>query len=203
MFDSISSVPITSDFLYPVVPNRQRNKDVNMGGIWVNDTSEGLDYQGWLFFVEGGTIRCKPFNENRIHNIITVGNTEDIAGAFDRNMNPCVAYKVGDNCFFYYFDTVTLSYVTIPIQNCRSFGLTHDDTREFSSAISDVILTWVTNDNILYYAIQRERFQINHVIPTPEAIQSDDGVETFGMNTVNRLQWDIGNSRQRNDITYT
>lgn len=193
MFDSISLSPQPSDFLPPTLINKNRMRDAELGGVGINNPSEGLMVQDWTFFVDADVIKCFAPNQTSPHTITSGNGIIEIAGAFDRNMNPCVAYIDNTGAYLYYFDTVTLGYIRLPINGARSLGLTQDDKRPDASTWSDVVLTWIGEGNVAYYSFQRDRFLISHAIPVQDPLTSEDVILTFGMDKGMRLQWSFGN----------
>lgn len=160
--------------------------DFEEGGIALNNNSAGMEYQVWTFSVVGKSAVVEAANSNGQTVLFTLSiDIQEIAGCFDQNMAPFVAYKAADQWHYYWYDTVTAGYVfsdlPVGVDSCRC---TLDDKRQFNAPNSDILLFY-TKDNNLYMRRQRDRYQ-NEIL-----VKSGIGgrLVKVGMNGISRLQF--------------
>lgn len=164
-------------------------RDWEMGGIALNDPSQGLDYQLWKY-----TLVIDPLTE---HGQVFVQAPSvpptlmfegdfisEIAGAFDQNMNPMVAYQQSGVPKIWWWDPTVPGMVHTTLSGaCIDLRVTLDDKRQFNVADSDIVLSYV-RDGSLYFRLQRDRYSIEYLL--------EEGVLRLvysAMNTQWRLQW--------------
>lgn len=176
--------------------------DYELGGVGINDPSQGLQVQTWRariiddteIVLDSGTVT--PFT------LITGINITEVSFSFDRNMNPAVAYVEDGVPKLYWYDSVLAGMTTTEYPNIITPRLTHDDKRELQSIISDVIFAYI-RDGALYYRQQRDRYSVE-IDPTEELdepektdyralIASSPGLIKIGMGNGLRLQFMLHN----------
>jgi hypothetical protein len=191
----ISSLVVGDYFLPPDDFESFLLLDYERGGIGLNDTLEGLDYQNW-------TLRYFPATEEFVIEapntpptvIHTAPSVSEISLAFDQNMNPFIAYVEDGDGKFFWFDTVEQQDV---VSDLPAGSLTPrcciDDKRDFASGaqISDIILCYVHN-GALKKRMERDRYTIEYVLQDPflhPDFELPAVLKRVGMNKKNRLQW--------------
>ena len=183
----LSTTLVASPFTYPynlTPPNKQTA--YSYGGIGLSDPSQGLSVQLWTAYVQGDEILLDAPTLNSPLVVLSVPSAREISLAFDQNMNVALAYVQFGSTRLYWFDTLVGDYVITDYPNTVSPKITLDDRRELQTANSDIIFSYVRNDN-LYFRMQRERYLSEHLLKENVAAR----IERMGMNTRNRLQWQL------------
>lgn len=172
MFPSAPAVtPHIAGFQVPVKTLLPADKfqDWELGGVALNDPSQGLTVQVWKFTLEVDKDTGDSFVYVEAPSVaktllFTGSYMTEIAGAFDQNMNPMVAYIESGTPKFWWWDSTAnaMVHTTLPT---GSFDLrcSLDDKRRFNVAESDVILSYVRGGS-LYYRLQRERYLTEHLL---------------------------------------
>lgn len=160
--------------------------DTDMGGIALNDNSQGLDVQLWTFTAVDNQVFVAAANTGGDTLLLTAtaGKIEEVLGTFDQNMQPMVAYRVVDQWYYWWFDAVTHGFITsqLPVgtSSCR---VAFDDRRRDQSPNSDILLFYTLNAN-LYMRMQRDRYQVDYLLRASvhaTLLRAD-------MNAINRMQ---------------
>lgn len=161
--------------------------DYEDGGIGIQDPSRGLLYQVW---------RARVLNDGR-EIVIDSESTDpvvwysgesitEVSLAFDRNMNPAVAFVESRVAKLNWYDSSAGQQVTTEFPGIQNPRLTHDDKRPEQSANSDIIMAYLSGGNLCYRQ-QRDRYQIEHVL--------EEGVEgklvKIGMSRQMMLQFEF------------
>ena len=189
--DELSSVPVVSGFSFPVKTLLPEDKlqDWELGGVGLNDASGGLLVQLWKFTLEvdATTGESNVYAEAPAFAktlLFTGTDINEIAGCFDQNMNPFVAYLESGNPRIYWYDSIAAAQVHTDLP-AGAFDLrcSLDDKRAYAVGESDVFLSYVRGgDLILCY--QRDRFEIEYIIqPDVQRLVS------MAMNRGFRMQW--------------
>lgn len=183
----LSTTPVVAPFMeaqkqVPLI-------DYEKGGVGLNNPTQGLQVQTWTLRYDraSGNMRLSAPNTPEF----TLWNRPDITEvslAFDQNMNPFVAFVQAGVAKFWWYDP------TIPGQTFAESLLgtaitpraTMDEKRATQSAVSDIILGYMRNNN-LCYRIQRERYLTEHVLRTGCGGKLAD----IGRNTGYRLQFKL------------
>lgn len=169
--------------------------DTCLGGIGIQDPSQGLQVQDWtLQVIQNGTNwdfyisapnTPATYMFSRIN--VTWGRL-----AFDQNMFPFIAYIDTYGAGYYWYNPLIpgFQFVTMT-SDVTTPCCTMDDKRDIATRVgsNDIILAYVRN-NSLFYRQQRDRYgteyllynNINTLIPNPT-------VWKVGMNEGMRLQF--------------
>lgn len=183
---SMSSQAMAAMFLSPDDVTRLNNllQDKELGGIALNDPSEGLTYQVWDVYYDGTDVRLH--NEGGYDEpIISSAFVTEISLSFDQNMRPAIVYVDATVTKLYWYDSEAAAQVTSIIPNCNSPMLGLDTKRIEFTDISDIMLVYLNGLNVCYRT-QRERFLIEHVIGTTVSLTAR--ILGAGMNKGNRFQ---------------
>lgn len=183
----LSTTLVASPFTYPynlTPPNKQTA--YSYGGVNISDPSQGLEVQLWTAYVEADRVMLDAPSLIAPIVLLTLGDVREISLAFDQNMNPALAFVQYGITRLYWFDTLINDYVITDYSTAISPKITLDDRRELQSSNSDIIFSYVRDDN-LYFRMQRERYLSEHLLRENVAAR----IERMGMNTRNRLQWQL------------
>lgn len=184
-----SSRAVSTDLLKPDDKNPEYIKDYERGGIDLRQPVAGINVQDWVFYIDGDNIFAEAATTGVKYPILSGEPYKEVVGTFDRNMNPVLVYLVENTYYFYWFDTKTNSFETEELpSNVSSPRLCHDDKRHIAIDYSDVIVTYI-QDNKLIYRLQRDRFSKNYIAGTKNVKGRE--IIRFGMNKSLRLQWTL------------
>ena len=191
---------LLSPFLYPDnVSTDNELEDYEMGGIALQDPSQGLQYQVWKGFWDPLTTTAylEPADTSIPIPIFTESDVVEFCFTFDQNMRWAAAIRTSANLLkFRWYDTAAAAYVTTDISNVRSVRLTLDDKRLLQTQFgnTDIIITTLTTGGVLGWSLQRERF-INWYNYAGRTFPSRARITHFGMSQTLRLQWRIAMRR--------
>lgn len=191
--DRLSSLVIAGHFLSPDNLESFALLDYELGGIGLNDTSEGMRYQTWLarYFADTGDFVLSADNvpATIVH---TVAGVTEFSFTFDQNMQPFITYVEAGVAKFWWWNTDIQAY---DISNLPAGSLTPkcclDDKRESQTTSSDIILCYV-HAGALKERNQRDRFTAEFILDNPflhPKFELPAILKKVGMNDVNRLQW--------------
>lgn len=183
----LSTTPIVSDILSPDGRDRvDFSVDYELGGIALNDPSQGLQYQVWVAYVRDGTIYARPEDGGAETAITSDTNITEVSLSFDQNMRPTLAYVANGVTKLYWYDTQIGGPTTTTFAGAFSPFLTLDDKRESQLGTSDLLFFYL-RDGSLYYRQQRDRFGVEYQLATGIPV-SVDRIVRVGMGTNLRLQ---------------
>ena len=166
-----------------------------MGGIALNDPSQGLLVQSWRAWLVGSSVRCAPDSLAELGDVgvelLNVSGITELSLAFDQNMHPAVAYVAGGLTYLWWFDTQAGGQATLLLPGCASPFITMDDKRDVSLATSDILLFYI-RASALHYRQQRDRFTIETRLTdlAPDMTR----IVRAGMGSNYRLQVEVANS---------
>lgn len=190
-------IPVKSDpsivglILAPDNMPKRPTIDYEMGGVGLQDPSQGLLYQQWrawyereemAVYVESpNTTPTKIFEQDRL---------TWLSFCFDQNMRWSAVYTLQDDTsYLRWYDSFAGDYATTPLAaGVITPFLSLDDKRAVMLPSSDIILAYIQNQNV-YVRVQRERFQVAHL--WAEDIPKDWVIRNFGMSNKLRLQMEI------------
>lgn len=163
--------------------------DRALGGIALQNTSEGLNYQIWEIYYESGSVRIKGLSNNLTYSLLSLDGITELSLAFDLSMNVSFSYVVNGEAFLSFYDAFTQSYTTLHLENCRSPRMTYDDTREMQTNTSDVICAYINKETLqLCYRLSRDRFTIEYPL---KSVAENARLIRVGMTDKLRLQFKI------------
>ena len=186
----LSSEYVPGVFLPPDGNARRPLHDYEMGGIALQNPTQGLMVQAWhcyynldesAVFVEAPSLAApiKIFDQ--------VGISE-LSFCFDQNMRWSCVYKLeSGGTEFRWYDSQQGKYVITDLAaGIVTPFLALDDKRPNQLSASDMILTYLRGST-LYFRAQRDRFLIEY--PLAESIKGS--ISNFGMNNKLRMEWTI------------
>ncbi len=193
--DELSVIAYPGTFNYPVksaAPDDQL-RGWELGGIALNDPSEGLVYQLWQCDLEidedtsVGYVFVQAPEVPKTLLFADLGITAvDIA--FDQNMQPFVAYKQSGIWKYWWYDPTVSMMVHTTLPNARDLRCCLDDHRRFAIATADILLCYVNSSNQLCVRYQRDRYSIEYVL----ANGITENLVYVGMNSQGRVQFGLG-----------
>jgi hypothetical protein len=198
---TLSMIPdnsLSSTFLpAPYIPpdNRVNTKllDYELGGVGLNDATEGLEVQVWTLTLvideisTVGTVYITSENGESLEAFTGIGITEGSL-AFDQNMNPFVAFMQAGEAKYWWFDTTDSSRKTTTLPaGTEAPKCTLDDKRPTQTSTSDIIMCYTRTGN-LYFRAQRDRYTVEYLLASDVTGQ----VLKVGMNEKLRLQIAVG-----------
>ena len=166
-----------------------RTTDYELGGIALNDPSQGLQVRNWRLTLVGNEVRVAgdPYTTETV--VFTEAGITEVSMAFDANMQPAVAYLAFSIAKLRWYDATVPGYDTVILpSDARSLALTMDDKRDSAAAYRDVMLFYFRT-NRLFYRQQRERFLTERLLAT--FVAADLEIARVGMNDALRLQIEV------------
>lgn len=186
--DTLSTIPHPSEFLAPRDRAREPLVDYELGGVALNNATQGLEVQVWRLRYTGGAFVLDAPSVAPT-TIIFVADVKTCALAFDQNMQPVIAWETeAGECRFRWFDPTIPAFTIEDLPaGSRSPRCTLDDKRPLATITgrSDVILAYMRNGS-LYYRQQRDRFDTERELATDV---EDYDLDQIGMNALLRLQF--------------
>jgi hypothetical protein len=184
----LSSQRLPAAFQAPRNVRREPLVDFDLGGIALQDPSQGLDVQTWRAEVIGDDVVLSADTVAPFVAFTQPGITE-VAVTFDQNMQLFLAYMIEDEIAqFRWYDATIPGFVitTLPAGSCYP-RCALDDKRASQTGSSDIILTYM-RDGALYFRAQRDRYEIEYQLAT-----GLDGymIGQFGMHVRWRMQWQL------------
>ncbi len=157
-----------------------------MGSLALQNPSGGLLQQLWTATCDGTHIYVSAPNTAPTL-ILSDVNISEIDLAFDQDMFPFLTYVSNGLIKFYWYDPTLPGFVTSTIlELALNPRCTLDDKRAFDISNSDIILVYINAlAGTLCYRIQRERYNIEHVLGN---VQSNDRVRCVNFADSARLQ---------------
>jgi len=186
--DALDPIGIAVDLLPPDDEGRPSLvEDYELGGIALNDPSQGLMVQDWRARLVGDDVRVGPEPYSSETTVITDTDITEVSLAFDQNMRPTIGYMADGVTKLYWYDTVPEEHVTTVFNaEDRSPFVTMDDKRAPASLInSNDVLFFYIRGTTLYYRQQRDRFQTERSLAT---VGADQRIVKCGMSRALRVQ---------------
>lgn len=200
--DELSATAHVAGFSFPVKQPGDLLVDWELGGVALNDPSQGLRVKLWT---------CKAVRNDDTGDMdVTVtapgvattvlfsgaGITE-VAISFDQNMHPFVAYmKAGAPWIYWYDPTVPgMTHTALPA-GCYDLRCTLDDKRTAAVSDSDIVLCYI-RAGTLYRVYQRNRYGSEKALRT--GIGAGARLVSIAMNVGSRLQWHLRNYTRTDD----
>lgn len=187
----LSSIPVPSEFLPPDDQGGNALIDYEMGGVALNDPSQGLLVKQWSCYIgeNGMDVFLQAGSETPIL-VFSTGGIDSLSFTFDQNMRPAICYTAGDQVYLRWYDSLVASYVTTNFGGgIRDPRLSLDDKRNTQYALrSDIIFAYI-KDDALCYRQQRDRFTIERTLEV--GISNSLRLVGVGLSRGLRLQFDL------------
>lgn len=188
--NTISAFPIASVLLSPDILRTSDTEDFEMGGVALEDASQGSNVYRWRAWSDNTGAVFLQRDGGQAINYMTVAGMNELAFAFDQNMRPSFAFRMGtDRIDLRWFDSTISQYVmTTGLTTGRNPRMSLDDKRTSQSSNSDIILSYLRGRS-LYYRLQRERYTVeytaaNNLLPSTK-------LRNIGMGTNLRFVFDL------------
>lgn len=156
-----------------------------LGGIALNDPSQGLQVQVWTLNTDGTAVKISAPSASETTLFAGTEITE-IDLAFDQNMRPFVAFVESGVVKYRWYDSLVQAQVTSTLPGATTPRCTLDDKRPLQTGSSDVILAYIRAGS-LYFRAQRDRYGVEYLLQA--AVVSS--LSKVGMGTNNRLQFEF------------
>lgn len=167
--------------------------DYELGGIGLQNPSEGLEIQTWRcwFDIDNAAVMVEAPNTPPTM-IFEQDNIVWLSFSFDQNMRWSAVYTLSDGySYLRWYNSLIGDYdITELDSGIITPFLTLDDKRylQVNSGKSDVVLAYIQEQKV-YVRVQRERFLIAHL--WAEDLPDDWFIRNFGMSNKLRLQMEI------------
>ena len=193
MIPQISSKPVVGVLLTPDNMPKRPTIDFEMGGVALQDPSQGLRVQQWRAWFDPNATPPAVFVESANTpptKIFEQDNITWLSFCFDQNMRWSAVYTLADgNSYLRWYNSAIAGYATTELDDgVISPFLAMDDKRPVMGGRNDIILAYIKNQTVCL-RIQRERFNTVHV--WAEKIPKDWIIRNFGMSNKLRLQMEI------------
>lgn len=193
--DELSSIAAITGYPDPVKQPGDFFVDWERGGVALNDTSEGLQFQVWKLTAvkdeENANLRHLWLSSPNgyAHLLLSAEDITEVALSFDQNMNPFLAYVQDGVSKFYWYDPVLPGMTTTNLPTGSSSPrCTIDDKRPENIGISDNVLAYI-RDGWLRVRYQRDRYLVEYDM----AEVGEAELVSVAMNKGWRLQFRIRN----------
>lgn len=148
-------------------------KETIYGGIDLNDSSFGLNYQLWDISYVNNQVTVTSRLNNKQYIIYEVEDATDISVAFDQNMNPWCLYQKEEQYYLYWYDVTINQYSLTLFENIVTPFMFMDLIGSVFSDQSSINIFYI-KDNSLYCTQQSTRFTVNNLLFQfpPESVDS-------------------------------
>ena len=195
---TLSIPPIIGVILAPDNMPKRPLVDYELGGVALQDISQGLRVQQWRAWFDRARgavfVEAPLVLETKIFEQVDI---EWLSFCFDQNMRWTACYTLSRGVsYLRWYDSKVADYVITELQTgVITPFLALDDKRPLQSTASDMLLTYLrkqpppsTKQN-LYLRGQRERFATEHLLH--KDVPADWTIRNFGMSRKLRMQWEI------------
>ena len=164
--NTIDDRSVLSPVAYPDTQKEVGLMDMELGGVAIENASEGL--KGYVWTATGnadtGTVTLQRNGMPAVDWFNIGSGATDLALAFNQNMQPVLAWNnsVGE-MFLRYFSGLLNAYTTVSFGIGSCPRLTLDDKRSNMSTTSDVIFAYLVGTS-LRYRQQRDSFLIERIL---------------------------------------
>jgi len=195
---SLINPPIIASYFSPDDLANTSITDYELGGIGLQDSSQGLEYQTWTLEVIGSgsstAVQLSSPNTTATQ-IFARSNITWARLAFDQNMHPIIAFIDQNGPTLYWYDSTILGNSYLSLGASVTYPCcTMDDKRAMQTRLgnNDVIVAYIKNQN-LYYVQQRDRYAIEYLLyANAQNLIANPFVNKVGMDINYRLLFEIG-----------
>jgi hypothetical protein len=188
--NAISAFPVSALLLSPDIQRTSDIEDFEMGGVDILDASQGMNLYRWRCWTDNTGAIYLQRDGGPVINYMTVAGANELAFAFDQNMRPALAFRMGSNRIdLRWYDSSVGQYVmSTGLTTGRNPRLSLDDKRASQTQNSDIILAYLRGTS-LHYRIQRDRYLVEYtaasnLLPTTK-------LRNIGMATNYRFLFDL------------
>jgi len=156
-----SDPAITAPFIFPDSLERELLVDYELGGVALNNPSQGLLVQRWTLTLVGDDVTVSPDSGGSTV-LFTLSGITELSLAFDQNMHPFVTYILSGDAWYWWFDSLLVEQVhTQMASDVENTRCCTDDKRPQLTASSDIILAYKRGSS-LFYRQQRDRYGVEY-----------------------------------------
>ena len=190
----LSTTPVSSAFVSVEALEANSIISRELGGIGLNDTSEGLIYQTWTAQIRHNTLNALDeivlSAGNYPETVIYSGNNiTSVSISFDRNMNLHYVYIEDGVTKLNWFDSLAEAQVITEYGDTLvTPKLFLDDKRDNQDFSSDILFCYL-EEGTLKHRQQRDRFLTSYTLQ--DNLGDEASLVRVGMNTNNRVQFEI------------
>lgn|SRR6185312_1154908 len=189
--------PIYNPYLTPDNLPITNTTDWTLGGIGLQNPSQGLQAQNWYLEIRPNGLQGDFYiSTSTIAPIYLFSRTNVTWGrlAFDQNMFPIISYVDVNGAGYYWYDPTSHSFAFVTMSSTVTFPcVTMDDKRSIPTRVgsNDVILAYLNNNNLCYRQ-QRDRYGTEYVLLTSVSNYiPNPSLWRIGMNSGSRLQFEV------------
>lgn len=194
----LSTIAYFAPFAFPVRSPGEYLKDYELAGVALRDGTRGMQVKTWTVYVmQTSQVWMSAPGVAPILAFDRGVNIQEVAIAFDNNMNPFIAFREGvigtaGSSFIWWYDSTdsTQKFTALPagIVNPRACV---DEHRPSQTSVTDVVLAYIRGGS-LYALYQRERYTVEHLLQS--GLGSSAELISVSMNRAWRLQWRLRNA---------
>ena len=164
--------------------------DYELGGLALEDASEGLEYQNWVCWFDGASVRAKPVSDTGNGTVlISITGVTRLSFALDLDMRPYVAYTLSDGVSrFYWYNPALPAHTTSVYTGTRTPRVCYDDKRSSSMFTSDIVIAYLKGSDLCYRQ-QRDNFTVEYTRYTDLPLSAR--LINVGKTTAHQLQFEI------------
>ena len=183
----VTNVPFVTGYLYDKPDTKLIDRA--LGGIDLQDTSEGYSYQVWEIYYESNKIKIKGLTTQVVYELLEIANVTELSLAFDLSMNVSFTYVVNGLSYLRFYDAFIQGFTTLALTDCRSPRMVYDDYRSMQTNTSDMICAYINKLTLkLCYRMSRDRFTIEYPLAD---VQENARLIRVGMTEGLRLQFKL------------
>lgn len=162
-----------------------------LGAAELYDTDTPFKYT-WYCYIKSNVVYLEREGKPPVQVLTLTGEITEIDFTFDQSMRPTICYIQDGVTKLNYYDATLSDMTTRVFPNTSNPRLSLDDKRKFNIANSDVIFAYI-KDNNLYYRVQRERYDIEHLVEVDrDRFTGEILLEKIGMDINNRFNFSVG-----------
>lgn len=195
--NTLATVPVTGEMIWGKGQTTNLLIDYELGGVGLNDPSQGLMYQIWTGEVLN--LRSIYFSAPNTERTLVYSSSYQITElsiTFDQNMHPYAAFMERGFAKMYWFNSSSGQNEVFSLPaGARNPKITLDDKRSSQESSSDVILAYMQGTT-LYVRYQRDRFLIAY--PLQAGIDGD--LLKIGFTDKYRMQFELGKKMSYNEL---
>lgn len=151
-------------------PKRRHHKMTEaytQGGPELGNASLGLLGYIWKAYVnEKNEIVIKREDQSDFHVVVVKPNVTQLDFTVDQNMRPFLCYVSNGLPYYYHFNGSNSTYSEVALDPTIKFPRCELDMRESHNISNSDIILGYTREGNLCYRLQRDRYQIEHIIAT-------------------------------------
>lgn len=165
----------------------------SLGGIALQDPSQGLQVQTWHAWIDEDAENIWVESPTQVPIIlISKPALTEVSLAFDQNMHPFLAFVSLGVASFWWWDSLTsMQTFTVMDAGTVSPRCTLDDKRPLEIASSDIILAYIYDGSLLFRA-ERDRYTVPYILYSNVGmLVGNPTINKVAMTNVNRLQFTL------------